>query len=40
MSVEPEVNGHTNNNQIHQHSNRRFKEKFEAIPGKLSTDSP
>jgi len=28
VNVESEINGHASNNQSHQHSNKRFKEKF------------
>jgi hypothetical protein len=40
MNVESEMNGNASNNQSHQNRNKRFKEIFEGIPGKHSTDSP
>ena len=40
MNVVSEINGHASNNESHQHSNKRFKEKFGIQPGKHSTGSP
>ena len=40
MNVVSEINGHASNNDSHQHSNKRFKEKFGSQPGKHSAGSP
>jgi hypothetical protein len=39
MNVEHEMCDYTINNWSRRNSNKRFKEKFEAIPGKHSIDS-